>query len=109
MTTLVLPRFPRMDNVPDQTFAERLKELRGAAGLTQADLAKRAGMHKIGVAKLEQGLRQPSWATVQALCKALGVSCSAFEGTGAEEDTEPTPAPEPPPPEKPTRSKKPKK
>jgi transcriptional regulator with XRE-family HTH domain len=35
-------------------------------------------MHKLGVAKLEQGLREPTWATVQALAKALGVTVLAF-------------------------------
>jgi transcriptional regulator with XRE-family HTH domain len=57
-----------------------LKELREAAGLSQAELAKRAGMHRFGVSKLEQGLRGPSWSTVQALAAALGVKCGAFEG-----------------------------
>jgi transcriptional regulator with XRE-family HTH domain len=60
------------------SFGERLKRLRESAGLSQADLAERAGMHRFGVAKLEQGLREPAWATVQALAKALGVNCLAF-------------------------------
>lgn len=59
-------------------FAARLKALRGAAGLTQEQLADAAGMHKLGIAKLEQGLREPTWATVQALAKALGVTCLDF-------------------------------
>lgn len=63
----------------DPSFASRLKELREGAGLTQAALAERAGMHKLGVAKLEQGLREPTWATVRALAKALGVTCLAFD------------------------------
>jgi transcriptional regulator with XRE-family HTH domain len=59
-------------------FAGRLKHLREAAGLTQEQLAERAGMHRFGVAKLEQGLREPAWPTVLALAKALGVGCQAF-------------------------------
>jgi transcriptional regulator with XRE-family HTH domain len=59
-------------------FAGRLRELREAAGLTQGTLAERAGMNKFGVAKLEQGVTRPSWETVVALCKALGVGCDAF-------------------------------
>jgi transcriptional regulator with XRE-family HTH domain len=69
-------------------FAARLKRLREAAGLTQQGLAERAGMHTLGVAKLEQAIREPSWATVVALSKALGVTCEAFMGEdddGAEE------------------------
>jgi putative transcriptional regulator len=65
-------------------FAARLREQRTAAGLTQAELAERAGMHLHGVTKLEQGDREPSWATVQALARALGVSCAAFEDAPAE-------------------------
>jgi len=67
-------------------FAGRLKELRVAAGLTQDGLAKRAKMSKAGIADLEQGRREPSWATVIALAEALGVTCQAF----LEKPTQPT-------------------
>src|SRR5262245_28940275 len=59
-------------------FAARLKELREGAGLTQPQLAERAGLSKAGVADLEQGRREPSWATAVALAEALGVDCLAF-------------------------------
>jgi transcriptional regulator with XRE-family HTH domain len=59
-------------------FAGRLKDLREQAGLTQSQLADKAGMHKLTVAKLEQSLREPSWATVIALAAALDVPCTAF-------------------------------
>src|SRR5260370_33221584 len=59
-------------------FAARLKSLRASAGMTQQVLASKAGMHKLGVAKLEQGLREPTWATVQALAEALGVEAGVF-------------------------------
>jgi transcriptional regulator with XRE-family HTH domain len=67
--------------VADQTFGARLKALREEAGLSQVALADRAGMNQFGIAKLEQGVRQPTWATVEALAAALGVRCTAFEGT----------------------------
>jgi transcriptional regulator with XRE-family HTH domain len=64
-------------------FASRLRVLRDGAGLTQQQLAERAGMHRLTVAKLEQGIREPSWATVVALANALAVTCDAFlEGEG---------------------------
>jgi transcriptional regulator with XRE-family HTH domain len=66
-------------------FARRLRQLRDAAGLTQAQLAEKAGLHRQGVAKLETGEREPAWGTVQALAKALGVSCSSFENGEVEE------------------------
>ena len=59
-------------------FAGRLKELREAAGLTQQQLAERAGMNRFGVAQLEQGRNKPGWETVLILSPALGVSCEAF-------------------------------
>jgi transcriptional regulator with XRE-family HTH domain len=59
-------------------FAEKLKQMREASGLSQEGLAAKAGMNRFGIAKLEQGVREPSWATVQALAKALGVDCTAF-------------------------------
>jgi transcriptional regulator with XRE-family HTH domain len=60
------------------TFAETVRRLREAAGLTQAQLAERYGLHLSAVFKLEQGRRAPSWDTVQTLCEALGVSCDEF-------------------------------
>ena len=63
---------------PSDAFGLKLKELRAVAGLTQAELAERAGMNQFGVAKLEQGKTSPSWGTVVALCRALGVKCDEF-------------------------------
>jgi transcriptional regulator with XRE-family HTH domain len=63
----------------EPSFGGRLRELREAAGLTQQALADLAGMHRQGVNKLEMGEREPTWASVKALCRALGVRCTAFE------------------------------
>jgi transcriptional regulator with XRE-family HTH domain len=74
-----------MENTMDSSkFGMRLKELREQAGLTQPQLAEQAKLSKAGIADLEQGRREPSWATVQALCAALGVSCEAFNQEPAE-------------------------
>src|SRR5579885_2341720 len=59
-------------------FGFNLARLRRERGMTQAQLAERAGLHLHGLTKLEQGDRQPSWETVQTLAKALGVTCEAF-------------------------------
>jgi len=61
------------------TFGERLKELRNAKGLTQAELAKIAWLSRDGIAKLENGTSQPSWDTVRALARALGVTLDEFD------------------------------
>ncbi len=64
-------------------FGIKLRAARRRAGLSQAELARRAGLNAFSIAKLEQGTREPTWATVQALVKALGVSPTAFmESTG---------------------------
>jgi len=65
------------------------KSLRESAGITQQELADRARMHKLGVAKLEQGLREPTWATVQSLAKALGVTVLDFVVEGGETEARP--------------------
>jgi transcriptional regulator with XRE-family HTH domain len=51
-------------------------------------LAEKAGLHRQGIAKLENGEREPAWGTVRALARALGVSCSAFESEDEEAEAE---------------------
>jgi transcriptional regulator with XRE-family HTH domain len=87
-------------------FGARLRELREQAGLTQQQLAERAGIHKLTVAKFEQGLREPGWSTVQALVDALGVSCDALRQAPALQGTRkrgrpPTPKETEPTPKRP--------
>jgi len=59
-------------------FADRLRSLREKAGISQYRLAKRSGVSKHMVSRLELGTRQPSWETVQRLANALGVDCRSF-------------------------------
>jgi transcriptional regulator with XRE-family HTH domain len=65
-------------------FGGRLRELREAAGLTQQQLADRAGLTREGVAQLEIGRRQPAWKTVLVMCEALGCGCEEFTRAPAE-------------------------
>lgn len=60
------------------TFAEKLKELRLAAGLTEAALAERAGVKFTALREWAAGRRAASFAAVVKLAKALGTDCSAF-------------------------------
>jgi transcriptional regulator with XRE-family HTH domain len=59
-------------------FPGRLRELRERAGLTQGQLADRAGVKRDAVARWEAGVREPLWSHVVALCQALGVGPDAF-------------------------------
>lgn len=61
------------------TFAQSLKRLRQRAGLTQQQLADRAGLHQVKIAELESGrTRDPRWRTVVRLADALGVGVEEF-------------------------------
>lgn len=60
-------------------FAGRLRELRSKAGVTQKELAERAGLSELGVRQLEIGRREPSFETVLKIAQGLGVSLSAFD------------------------------
>jgi transcriptional regulator with XRE-family HTH domain len=84
----------------DTSFAARLKALREVAGLSQYALANRSGLSKQALSQLELGRREPTWATVQLLAAALGVSCEKFND----------PALRPPePPAEPPRRGRPRK
>jgi predicted ATPase/DNA-binding XRE family transcriptional regulator len=59
----------------DAPFGARLRRLREAAGLTQEDLASRAGLSAKGISDLERGARRrPHPHTVRALANALELS-----------------------------------
>src|SRR5262249_45635313 len=63
-------------------FARELQRRREAAGLSQYALAKRTGLSKQSLSKLEMGERVPRWPTGQRLCLGLGVDCRAFAEPG---------------------------
>jgi transcriptional regulator with XRE-family HTH domain len=64
--------------VKSMAFAKRLAALREKAGWTKYALAKRSGVTKQAIAKLETGENEPSWETVQKLALALDVDCQEF-------------------------------
>ena len=61
---------------PDATsFGRQLRRFRECAGLTQEELAERAGLSAYGVSALERGARvRPHPHTARALIAALGLS-----------------------------------
>jgi transcriptional regulator with XRE-family HTH domain len=54
-------------------FADNLRRRRIAQFLSQAELARRAGLHALTITRLEAGTTAPSTRTVRALAEALGV------------------------------------
>jgi putative transcriptional regulator len=63
---------------PPTGFGARLRDLRTEAGLSQRELAERAGCNVFTVNKLERGVQEPAWPLVLALAKALSVSTEEF-------------------------------
>lgn len=61
-----------------ETFADRLRSLREAAGISQYRLAQLSGLTKQTLSRLELGESKPSWETVQALARALAVDVTVF-------------------------------
>jgi transcriptional regulator with XRE-family HTH domain len=60
-------------------FGARLRSIREAKGLTQEQVAERAGMAYQAVARIERGdADNPTWKTVQKLAEALGVEPNDF-------------------------------
>jgi transcriptional regulator with XRE-family HTH domain len=55
-------------------FPANLRRLRLAHFLSQAELARRSGVHALTITRLEAGRTAPSTRTVRALAEALGVA-----------------------------------
>ncbi len=59
-------------------FGRRLRVLRTASGLTQAELAQRSGLSLMTIARYEQGSKEPTWPGVVAIVDALSVDVVEF-------------------------------
>ena len=59
-------------------LGRRIQRLRQAIGLSQEGLARRAGVGRVTLARLEKGERSPQYETLLALSKALGVGLAEF-------------------------------
>src|SRR5262249_1425005 len=59
---------------PPLPFGTQLKKVRRAAGMTQAELAARAGYSTVFISMLERGVRQPIRSTFDLLPEALALS-----------------------------------
>ena len=59
------------------TAATLLRQARTRAGLSQRDLARRAGTAQSVIARIERGQTSPTWATLERLLEAAGVHMRA--------------------------------
>lgn len=62
-------------------FAKVLRQQRVAQGLSQEELAHRAGVSMRYVSLLESRHHQPSLATIRGLCVGLDISMAQFVGS----------------------------
>ena len=69
--------------------SNRLRELRTAAGLTQAELAERAGISRTAVTAIEGHRLLPSVAAALALAETLGTTVEVLFGRGETADRAP--------------------
>jgi transcriptional regulator with XRE-family HTH domain len=58
---------------PKQQFAENLRRLRLAAGISQIELSDRCGLHFTEISRLERGVRDPRLATIVQLARGLEI------------------------------------
>ena len=86
------------------TFAEKLRELREKAGLTQTQLAKASDLPLGSLRNYEQGQREPYWDVVFKLVRALGTDCAAFADCAEAQAAATASAPKQGRPRKPTAS-----
>jgi len=56
----------------DSSVEEVVRQVRLAAGLSQRELARRAGTSQPAIARYERGVAVPSWETLQRLAGACG-------------------------------------
>ncbi len=61
-----------------KSFAEVLREVRQEKGLSQEELADRAGLHRTYISQVERGLKSPSLRSLEEIAQALGVPASAL-------------------------------
>lgn len=58
---------------PKQIFAHNLKKIRNQSGLSQEELAHRAGLHRTYISSVERGQRNISLENIFAIAEALSV------------------------------------
>lgn len=68
--------FEAQDPLDGRSLGARIRELRQLAGITQAELSRRTGIHRPNIARVEAGRHTPSLETISRLAEALGVKTS---------------------------------
>jgi transcriptional regulator with XRE-family HTH domain len=71
-----------MNNQPIQLkkLGKNVKKKRLSIGMSQEEFGDKAGLHRTYISHLEQGLRNPTYTTLEKIAKAL--KCSVAELLG---------------------------
>jgi transcriptional regulator with XRE-family HTH domain len=64
---------PPLD-APDPKLAGAIRALRNAHGTTQEEVAHAAGLTSSSYSRIERGITNPSWTTVQRIARALEIT-----------------------------------
>ena len=59
-------------------LGSKVQRLRHDQGLSQEELADRAGLHRTYVSGVERGVRNPTLTVIERLARALGVTVAAL-------------------------------
>ena len=62
----------------NKSAAKLVKDARISKGLTQTELAEKTSVHSNTIAKIEQGIQQPSYPTIKKLSKVLDIDINDF-------------------------------
>lgn len=65
-------------SISNYTLPERLKYIRSSRGLTQAQLAKKAGLGQSTIGQIESGAKDPSISTLRKIAAALDIEMAVL-------------------------------
>lgn len=71
---------------PDRTLGRVIRQLREEQGLSQNELAARAGVDEPTLAGIEAATNDPPWTAVEAIAAGLGVSVQTIATAVIAED-----------------------
>jgi len=61
-----------------KSFSQALREARQEKGISQEELADRAGLHRTYISQIERGLKSPSLRSLEQIAQALDLSIAAL-------------------------------
>jgi transcriptional regulator with XRE-family HTH domain len=78
-----VPRKPSKSRTLDEALGTRLRKLRHQRGLSQRDLARRAGVTDVTVSNIERGRVDPSVSSLKKILAAFSLSLGDFFGSAS--------------------------